>query len=112
MYQRKRIQSCFFEKNYQMPKTCCKKRLTRVIPIQQKNPMIIGFPPVLISLMILEFNPMPAIASTIKNLLHSFTGKKKDAGKPKFVTMVVKTEARRKNKIKKGKIFFRSNVLV
>ena len=73
---------------------------------------MIGLPPVLISLIILEFSPMPAIASTIKNLLHSLIGMKKDEGKPKFVVMVVKTEARRKNRIKNGKIFFRSNVLV
>ena len=74
--------------------------------------MIIGFPPVFISLIMLEFSPMPAIASTIKNLLHSLIGKKKDAEMPKLVASVVNTDAKRKNKMKKGKIFFRSNVFV
>lgn len=72
---------------------CYTKRLTPVIPFQQQNPIINGFPPVLISFTTFEFNPMADIASTIKNLLNSLKGINADIGTPKFVATVVITEA-------------------
>lgn len=50
------------------------------------------------------FNPIAAIAITIKNLLHSFKGAVTVAGSWKTVVI---TLARMKNKTKNGKDFFR-----
>ena len=58
------------------------------------------------SLMIFEFKPIAAMARTIKNLLNSLTGRKKLGETPKLVAMVVIIEAAKKNKMKKGNIFF------
>ena len=80
--------------------TLCNTRLTIVIPIQQLAPIIIGFPPVLISLMISVFNPIAAIAITIKNLLSSLNGVKKLVDTPQPTAIVVITDAPIKYKIK------------
>lgn len=61
---------------YHIPITCCIKRLTTVIPIQQQPPSKIGFPPDLISLIMLLFKPIAAMAIIIKNLLSSLSGLK------------------------------------
>ena len=84
---------------YQIPRVCCIPRLTAVIPIQQHNPIIMGFPPVFTNLTILVFNPIAAIAIMIKNLDNSLSGVKKLAGTPMEVAIVVITEAPIKNKI-------------
>ena len=76
-----------------MPITCCMIRLTPVIPIQQQRPIRIGFPPVLINLIILEFRPIAAMARMIKNLLSSFNGKKTFIDTPMFTAIVVITDA-------------------
>ena len=78
---------------YQIPKSRCIIKLTPVIPIQQQNPIIIGLPPVLISLTILVFKPIALIAITMKNLLRVFTGLKIADGTPKLVATVVITDA-------------------
>ena len=57
---------------YQMPSTCCMTRLTADMPIQQQNPIKIGFPPDFTSLTMLVFRPITAIAIMIKNLLKPF----------------------------------------
>ena len=91
---------------YQIPKTCCIKRLTPVIPTQQKKPIINGFPPVLISLTIFVLRPMATIARTMKNLLRILTGVKTSVETPKLIATVVITEARIKYKMKKGNMLF------
>ena len=88
--------------------TLCNTRLTIVIPIQQLAPIIIGFPPVLISLMISVFNPIAAIAITIKNLLSSLNGVKKLVDTPQPTAIVVISDAPIKYRIKNGKILFNS----
>lgn len=85
----------------------CNIRLTTVIPNQQVAPKINGLPPVFTSLTTSVFNPIAAIAITMKNLLRVFKGSKTDAEYPKEDTTVVMTDANTKNKIKKGKILFK-----
>ena len=75
------------------------------MPSQQQKPIKRGLPPLLTSFTILLFNPIAAIASTMKNLLSSFTGSKKETGMPKEPETVVMTEASIKYRIKKGKTF-------
>ena len=70
--------------------------------------MKIGWAPLFTSLTIFVFNPIAAIAITIKNLLRSLIGAVILPGRLKTVVI---TEARIKNKIKKGKIFLRLKVL-
>lgn len=77
------------------------------MPNQQVAPKINGLPPVFTSLTTSVFNPIAAIAITIKNLLRVFKGSKTDAEYPKEDTTVVMTDANTKNKIKKGKILFK-----
>ena len=89
---------------YQTPITCCIPRLTAVIPAQQQKPVKIGFPPVLMSLTMLVFRPIAAIAMTIKNLLSVLSGSVTAAGR---ANTVVTTEASTKNRTKKGKHCFR-----
>lgn len=79
---------------YQIPMTCCIKRLIRVMPIQQQAPRSIGFPPERISFGRLLFRPMAAMAMTIRNLDSSFNGAKRLASAPSMMHTVVKTEAR------------------
>lgn len=81
-------------------------RLTVVIPIQQLAPIRIGLPPVFTNFTISVFNPMAAIAMTMKNLLNSLKGLKKDVGIPKFTATVVIMDAAIKYRIKKGKMLF------
>ena len=92
---------------HQIPRICCITRLTPDIPTQQQKPINIGFAPDFISLTILVFKPIAAIAIMIKNLLSSLSGEKKLFGTPRDTETVVITEARTKNKIKNGKIFLR-----
>ena len=94
--------------NYKIPNNACIERQTAVIETQQQNPMKIGLAPLLISLTILVFNPMAAIAMIIKNLLNSFNGAVTVPGR---LNTVVMTDANTKNKIKNGNIFLISNVL-
>lgn len=54
---------------------------------------MIGFPPVFTNFTISVFSPIAAIAITIKNLLSSLNGAKKDVGTPKLTATVVMTEA-------------------
>lgn len=63
------------------------------MPIQQQAPIIIGLPPVFTNFTILVFSPIAAIASTMKNLLNSFIGVKKDGETPKFKEIVVIMDA-------------------
>ena len=60
--------------HYQIFMICCMIRLTAVIPHQHDAPIRIGFPPVLISLITLLFNPIAAIAIIIINFDNSFIG--------------------------------------
>ena len=92
---------------YQICITCCTKRLTTEIPIQQQNPIKIGFPPVFTSLTIFVLNPIATIAITMKNLLKSFNGVVTLTGKEHTV---VTTDANTKNTMKNGKIFFSRKV--
>ena len=89
---------------YHIPSMCCMPRLTREIPTQQQNPVKMGFPPVLTSLMIFVFSPIAAIAMTMRNLLSSFSGAVTSAGS---WNTVVTTDASTKNKTKNGKERFR-----
>ena len=68
--------------------------------------MIIGFPPVFTSFIILLLRPIAAIAKVIMNLLSSLRGVKLDDGTPALVHIVVIIAVPIKNKIKNGKIFF------
>lgn len=85
---------------YKICRILCNRKLTVAIAIQQQNPIIIGFPPFFINLIISVFNPMALIAITIKNLLSCFKVAKllsaavKDAPEQKLVIMVVIIEAR------------------
>ena len=97
----------FLLRIYQIPRKCCIRRLTPAIPIQQQSPMKIGFPPVLTSFTRFVLNPMAAIAIIIKNLLSSLIGAVTVTGRENTVVMI---EASTKNRIKNGKIFFRSKV--
>lgn len=81
-------------KNYQIPRVCCIKRLTKVIPIQQQKPITIGFPPLFTNFTISVLSPIAAIARIIKNLLKSLKGEKKEVETPIFVAMVVIREAK------------------
>ena len=79
------------------------------MPTQQTPPRSKGFPPVFTSFTISVFNPMAAIAITIKNLLSVFSGAKNAEETPKFVATVVITLAKTNHKMKKGNIFFKEN---
>lgn len=63
------------------------------MPVQQQAPRRIGFPPDLISFIILLLRPIAAIAMMIKNLLSSFKGENTAADIPKFMATVVMTDA-------------------
>ena len=78
-----------------------------MIPIQQQNPIILGFPPVFISLTMSVFRPIAAIASTMKNLLSSLIGENTPALTPRDSAIVVMMEAATKYRIKNGKICFK-----
>ena len=67
----------------------CNARVTAVIPIQQVNPIKIGFPPLFTSFTIFVLNPIAAIAIMIKNFETSFIGAKKSAETPKETAIVV-----------------------
>ena len=81
---------------------CCIRRLTTAMLIQQHNPIIIGFPPVLINFTRLVLSPIAPIAIVIKNLPHSVNG---------FVTLdgilntVLITAVNKKNNTNHGNIF-------
>ena len=70
--------------------------LTTVIAHQQQAPRIKGFPPVFTSFTILLFNPIAAIAITMKNLLRVLSGANKSVLTPKFTAIVVMIDARTK----------------
>ena len=90
-----------------MPRTCCIKRLTHAIPIQQQNPINIGLPPVLTSFTMFVLRPIADIAITIKNLLNVLKISKKLLSTLKNdVATVVTIEAAMNQSIKNGKIFF------
>lgn len=91
-----------FPSVYHMLSSCCIKRLTKAIPIQQHSPMNMGFPPVLINLTMLVFRPIAPMAIIMKNLLKSFKGVVTDEGSD---NTVVNTEASTKKRIKIGKTF-------
>lgn len=74
------------------------------MPIQQQNPVRIGFIPVLTSLTIFVFRPIADIAMMIRNLLSSFNGGGYTGRKMKDV---VTTDARTKNSTNIGKARFR-----
>lgn len=93
--------------DYQIPNAYCNARQTPVIPIQQQAPIISGFPPVFISLIMSVFKPIAAIAITIKNLLKVFNGLKTSGEIPFAVATVVIIEARIKYRIKNGNICLR-----
>ena len=82
-----------FDDLYQSPSKCCMSRLTALMPIQQQNPIISGFPPVLMSFTMLVLRPIAAIASTIKNLDSSLTGAKKVGETPMETATVVMMDA-------------------
>lgn len=63
------------------------------MPIQQTAPRIIGFPPVLISFIMLLLRPMAAIAMIIKNFERFFTGSNTERGTPAPAATVVITAA-------------------
>lgn len=90
---------------YQIPSRCCIKRLTTEMPPQQQKPSRMGLAPVRISLMMLVFRPMAAIAMIIRNLLKFLRGSVTAPGRLKTV---VTTEASTKKRTKKGKILRRS----
>ena len=92
---------------YNMPSTCCMPRLTKEIQSQQQNPMRIGLPPDFTSLTISVLSPMAAIAMTMKNLDNVFKGANTVLLTPFMVQTVVMTDAKTKNRMKKGKIFFK-----
>ena len=76
-------------KFYQIFIICCIIRLTIVIPHQHDAPTAMGFPPVLISCIILLFNPIAAIAIIIKNFDNSLSGWNTSALIPICTQMVV-----------------------
>ena len=90
---------------------CCIPRLTQAIATQQHRPMKMGLPPVRISLTRSVFRPMAPMAMMIKNLDSSLKGWNRLDGAPAAVAAVVMTEASTKNRIKKGKTFFREKLL-
>ena len=73
--------------------TLCRIKLTAVMPAQQLPPSRIGLPPVLISLTISVFNPMAAMAITIKNLLSCLKGAKMPDERPHRTATVVISDA-------------------
>ena len=80
-------------------------RLTKEIQSQQQNPMRIGLPPDFTSLTISVLSPMAAM--TIKNLDNVFKGANTVLLTPFMVQTVVMTDAKTKNRMKKGKILFK-----
>ena len=70
--------------------------LTTVIATQQQAPRMSGLPPVFMSFTILLFNPIAAIAITMKNLLRAFSGAKRFALTPRLTAIVVISDARTK----------------
>ncbi len=80
-----------------------------MIATQQLNPNKIGLPPLFTNFTILVFNPIAPIAITIKNLLNSLIGAVVVFGKLKTVVII---DAKTKNKIKYGKIFFKFTLLL
>ena len=85
---------------HQIPNTCCIRRLTKAMLIQQHRPTAIGLPPLLASFMILVLSPIAAIAITIKNLLRVLSGENMLFGTPNEVHTVVITEANIKKRMK------------
>jgi hypothetical protein len=77
-----------------MPRKYCIERLTIVIPNQQHNPIMTGFPPLFTSFIMSVFRPMAAIARIIKNLLSSLKGVNIEEDTPELVAMVVIKEAK------------------
>ncbi len=75
------------------------------MPHQQQKPSRSGLPPVLTSFTIFVFNPIATIAHMIKNLLSSLIGSKTSDETPRFVAIVVMTEAPRKKRMKNGNTF-------
>lgn len=63
------------------------------MPTQQHAPSAMGFPPVLMSFTISVFMPIALIASTMKNLLSSFTGANTEASTPRLTATVVMMDA-------------------
>ena len=56
------------------------RRLTQAMAIQQHKPVRMGFPPLFTNRMMLVFQPMAAMAMTMRNLLSSFNGSVTEAG--------------------------------
>lgn len=81
---------------YQIARRCCRARLDAMMPSQQQNPRMIGFPPDFTSFTMFVFKPIAAIARMIKNLLSSLNGVNTAAGTPKLVAIVVMIEANTK----------------
>ena len=85
---------------YISPRRFCSIRLTQVMPAQHEAPIIMGLPPVFISLTILLFRPIAAIARVIMNLLSSLSGSNAEDGTPLFIHIVVTNAAPIKKSIK------------
>ena len=85
-----------------MPSNCCIAKLTKIIPIQQRAPSTIAFPPCEINFLISVLSPIADIAIIIKNFDKNFIVDKKEAGSG---STVVKIDASRKNKMNVGKEF-------
>lgn len=86
-------------------------KLTRVIAIQQQNPIMIGLPPFLTKVIMFVFKPIAHMAITIKNLLNCFRKSNvliailRVAPVQKLVITVVTREAIIKYKMNIGNIF-------
>ena len=74
--------------------------------IQQHIPIKIGFPPVLISFIILVFKPIAAIAIIIKNFDNCLKKANIEMSTPAETVTVVIIDAKTKNNIKVGNVFF------
>ena len=83
-------------------------RLAKVMPAQQHTPIKMGLPPVLTSLTRSVLRPIAAMARMMKYLERALKGWNRAGSAPATVEAVVMMEARTKNRMKKGKIFFRS----
>ena len=81
---------------------CCIKRLTQIIPIQQRAPSRIALPPWEIKFFMSVLSPIADIAIMMKNFDKNFMLDKKVSGRGKSVVTI---DASRKNKIKVGKAF-------
>ena len=80
------------------------------MPVQQQNPRNSGLLPVFMSLTILLFRPMAAMAMTIMNLLSSLSGVKISADTPALRAMVVINDAIMKYSMNIGNDLLRLNL--